>query len=172
MPTEIYVTITDADDNSLTEGAASKPSIGAHYSEPHEDKILCYGFHQRVSVPTDRRTGQITGTRRHEFVQLTKLIDKSSPLLYNTLSAPTDLEVEIEFYRNPDETSGGEKVHYYTITLEEAKIISIETISPNVMDQRWDEFTAFEEVTLTYGKITWNHEIGTTTAIDNWSGGE
>src|SRR5690606_2502768 len=115
-------------------------------------------------------TGQVTGTRKHEYLRVTKFIDKSSPLLLNAVAAPTELEVELSFYRTPDETSAGEPVHYYTIRLQRAKIVSIETVSPNILDPSVEGFMPYEVVTFTYGQIQADHVVCGTNAIDDWSG--
>lgn len=169
MPTEIYMSINDPD-GCLTEDACSKESIGSFFKSEHDEEALILGFRHRVSVPTNTLTGQVTGTRKHEYLRVTKLIDKSSPLLLQCVSAPSELEVELLFYRTPDETSGGEPVHYYTITLQRAKIVSIETVSPNIMDTSFEEYMPYEEVTFTYGQIQADHVICGTNAIDDWSG--
>ena len=170
MPTDIFMSIEDAEGSVITEGACSKESIGAFYKAQHEDEILVFGFDHKVCVPTDRRTGQVTGNRKHEHLIVTKLIDKSSPLVFAALTQPIELTCRLEFYRSSDTGGGGDPVHYYTITLEEAKIVSVETVSPNAMDPRNDDFMAYEQVTFTYGAITWEHEVCSTNATDNWSG--
>ena len=89
-----------------------------------------------VSVPTNSLTGQVTGTRKHEYLEVTKFIDKSSPLLLNTVTAPSELEVVLSFFRTPDETSAGEPVEYYNITLQRAKVVNINTVSPNILQPK------------------------------------
>ena len=170
MPTDIFLSIEDAEGTMLTAGASSKESIGAFFKAQHEDEILVFGFDHLVSVPTDRRTGQVTGNRKHEHLVITKLIDKSSPLLFAALTRPVELKCKLEFFRSSDTGGGGEPVHYYTITLEEAKIVSMETTSPNAMNPENDHYMAYEKVTLTYGTISWEHEVCSTNATDNWSG--
>ena len=169
MPTEIYMTVNNPD-GCLTEEACSKESIGSFFKSEFEEQALVLSYAHRVSVPTNSLTGQVTGTRKHEYLKVTKLVDKSSPLLLNELTAPSELEVILEFYRTPDETSGGEKVHYYTVTLQRAKVVSLETLSPDILDSANDGYTPYEEVTFTYGAIEANHEVCGTNAIDDWSG--
>ncbi len=169
MPTEIYMTINNPD-GCLTEEACSKDSIGSFFKTEFEEHALILSYKHRVSVPTNNLTGQVTGTRKHEYLKITKLVDKSSPLILNELSSPSELEVILEFYRTPDETSAGEKVHYYTVTLQRAKVVSVETTSPDILDVANDNYTPYEEVVFTYGAIEVNHEVCGTNAIDDWSG--
>lgn len=169
MPTEIYMTINDPE-GCLTEEACSKESIGSFFKSDHDEECLILGYTHKVSVPTNTLTGQVTGTRKHEFLDVIKFIDKSSPLLLNSVTSPSELEVELRFFRTPDETSAGEPVEYYNIRLQRAKIVSIETDSPNILIPEHDGLMPTETVRFTYGQIQADHVVCGTTAIDDWSG--
>ena len=138
MPTEIYMSINDPE-GCLTEEACSKESIGSFFKADHDEESLVLAYDHKVSVPTNTLTGQVTGTRKHEHLTITKFIDKSSPLIFNELTSPSELEVVLRFFRTPDETSAGEPVEYYNITLQRAKIVSINTISPNILNVENDQ---------------------------------
>lgn len=172
MPNEIFVTIEDAEGNNLTEGASSKESIGSSYKEDHEDKIFVQAFEQKSILPIDKRNGQVTGVRRYEHVEITKMIDKSSPLLSELLSQPTDLNIHVEFYRSPDETSAGEPVRYYQIKMAEAKLVDIETVSLNAMDPANDHYVALEKLKFSFNAVAWKHDICGTEAVDTAANGE
>lgn len=172
MPNEIYVTIEDAEGNNLTEGASSKESIGSYYKEDHMDKIFAQALEQKSILPIDRRNGQVTGVRRHEYLEITKLIDKSSPILAQLLSQPTDLNIHVEFYRSPDETSAGEPVRYFQLKMAEAKLISMETMSPNAMDPSNDHYMATEKLQFSFNAVAWKHDICGTECVDSASNGE
>ncbi len=172
MPNEIFVTIEDAEGNNLTEGASSKESIGSYYKEDHMDKISVQGFEQKSVLPIDRRNGQVTGVRRYEYVEITKLIDKSSPLLAQLLSQPTDLNIHVEFYRSPDETSSGEPVRYFQIKMAEAKLVSMELSSPNAMDPANDHYMAMEKLQFSFNAVAWKHDVSGTETVDTASNGE
>ncbi|ABM01888.1 secreted protein Hcp, potential oxidative stress protein [Psychromonas ingrahamii 37] len=169
MPTEIYMSINDPE-GCLTEESCSKESIGSFFKADHEEESLILAYDHKVSVPTNSLTGQVTGTRKHEYLEVSKFIDKSSPLLLNTVTSPSELEVILRFFRTPDETSAGEPVEYYNITLQRAKIVSINTISPNILDEVNDGLMPYEKVRFTYGQIQADHVVCGTTAIDDWSG--
>jgi len=172
MPNEIFVTIEDAEGNNLTEGASSKESIGSYYKEEHMDKIFAQGLEQKSVLPIDRRNGQVTGVRRHEYLEVTKLIDKSSPILAQLMSQPTDLNIHVEYFRSPDETSAGEPVRYYQIKMAEAKLISIETVSPNAMDPANDHYMALEKLQFSFNAIAWKHDVCGTECVDSAANGE
>ncbi len=172
MPSEIFLTIETEDGESLSEGSSSEDSIGAFAKTEHEDEIFVIAFDHKATIPTDRLSGQVMGNRKHEYLEIRKLIDKSSPLLFQCIAEPKALTCTLEFFRPADTGSDGQPVHYYTIELEGAKIVSIRTCSPNMLDPDNDGFPAFEEVRFTYNSITWSHEIASSTAIDNWAGAE
>jgi type VI secretion system secreted protein Hcp len=169
MPTEIYMTINDPE-GCLTEESCSKESIGSFFKSSHEEESLVLSYDHKVSVPTNNLTGQVTGTRKHEYLEVSKFIDKSSPLLLNSVTSPSELEVILRFFRTPDETSAGEPVEYYNITLQRAKIVSINTVSPDILDVKNDGLMPYEIVRFTYGQIQADHLVCGTTAIDDWSG--
>lgn len=170
MSTEIYLSIEDAEGNLLTEGASAKESIGAYYKTVHEDEVSVFKLNHKVILPTDNKVGAITSMRRNEGVTITKLIDKSSPLLFNLLGKPTELECMFEFFRASDITNEGEPELYFTMFLESAKIVSMETVSPDRMMPEHDHIQAHEILTFTYGSNTWEHPVGSTTALDKISG--
>jgi len=172
MPNEIFVTIEDAEGNNLTEGASSKESIGSSYKEDHVDKIFVQAFKQKSVLPIDQRNGQVTGVRRHEYLEISKMIDKSSPLMAELLSQPTDLNIHVEFYRSPDETSAGEPVCYFQIKIAEAKLVDIETLSPNAMDPANDHYMAMEKLQFSFNAVAWKHGVCGTEAVDTASNGE
>ena len=88
----------------------------------------------------------------------------------NSVTSPSELEVVLRFFRTPDETSAGEPVEYYNITLHRAKIVSINTVSPNILDAENEGIMPYEVVRFTYGQIQADHVVCGTTAIDDWSG--
>ena len=169
MPTEIYMSINDPE-GCLTEESCSKETIGSFFKADHDEESLILAYDHKVSVPTNTLTGQVTGTRKHEYLEVSKFIDKSSPLLLNSVTAPSELEIILRFFRTPDETSAGEPVEYYNITLQRAKIVSIKTISPNILDVENDGLMPYEIVRFTYGLIQADHIVCGTTATDDWSG--
>lgn len=169
MPTMIYMSVENPD-GCLTEEACSKESVGSFFQEEHDEECLVMAYDHKVCVPTNTLTGQITGTRKHEYLTVTKFVDKSSPLLMQEVTSPSELEVVLRFFRTPDETSAGEPVEYYNITMSRAKIVSIRKISPNILDAQNDGYTPYEEVTFTYGQLQEEHIVCGTSVLDDWSG--
>ncbi|MFC1505089.1 type VI secretion system tube protein TssD [Thermodesulfobacteriota bacterium] len=121
--------------------------------EERQDTINVVAFEHRVSVPL--LEGLPSGTRNHSPITVLKYIDKATPRLFMALVRGETLNpVEVKFYRK---NSTGAEILYYTIELEDAMIVEIESSSPN-----------FEKVSFLYRTITWTIEDGGITGQDDW----
>ena len=166
MPTPAFLSIEGATQGNITEGAFTQESVGNVYQEGHENEILVEAFSHTVTVPTDPQSGQPTGQRVHKPLTITKVFDKSSPMLYKALSSGERLpKCEIKWWRTSSE---GVQEHYFTTKLEDAIITNISARMPNCQDPSQAHFTHLEDVSFSYRKITWTHEIGSTTGEDDW----
>lgn len=166
MPTPAYMTIEGMTQGNITAGAFTEESVGNIWQEGHEDEVLVEAFKHNVTMPRDPQSGQPTGQRVHQPLTITKIFDKSSPLLYNALTSGERLtKCEIKWYRT---SPSGTQEHYFTHQLEDAMIVDIKASMPNCQDPSQSHFTHLEEVSFTYRKIIWVHEVGSTTAEDDW----
>lgn len=111
-----------------------------------EGTIVVVGNEHRVYWPTDEQTGLPMGSRRHEHYTVLKYKDKSTPRLYQALCTGEHSETQIKFYRTG---AMGQEEHYFTVALENALIIEIREITPNL-----------EGVSFYYDRITWRWEDG------------
>lgn len=117
---------------------------GSCEAEMREGTIVVAGLAHQVYLPYDSDTGQVTGARKHEPLSVLKGIDKSSPLLYQALVNGSTLDaVQLSFYRF--DPGVGLDIVYYTVTLTDARIVSIQPSFPN-----------WEEVTFIYQQIGWH----------------
>jgi type VI secretion system secreted protein Hcp len=166
MPIPAYLTIKGTKQSDITEGALTQASVGQLYKDDHKDEILVEAFKHEITKPTDPQSGQVTGDRVHHPIVITKVFDKSSPMLYNALCTGEMLkEVELKWYRA---TKDGPLEHYFTTKLEEAIIVNITAYMPNCQDKNLAHFTHLEDVSITYGKISWRHELAKTEGQDSW----
>jgi type VI secretion system secreted protein Hcp len=166
MPTPAYLSLEGATQGPISKGAFTTQSVGNIYQEGHEDEILVEAFNHIVTVPTDPQSGQPTGQRVHKPLTITKVFDKASPLIYTALTTGEKLpKVEVKWYRTSPE---GKQEHYFTIKLEDAIITNINSRMPNCQDPGQAHFTHLEDVSFTYRKITWTHEVGGTSGTDDW----
>ena len=166
MPTPAYLTIEGSNQGAITKGTFTQESVGNVYQEGHEDEILVEAFSHQVTIPTDPQSGQPSGQRSHRPLVITKVFDKSSPLLYSALTSGEKMtKCQLRFFRtSPD----GKQEHYYTIELEDAIIVDIRAYMPNCQDPNLAHFTNLEDVAFTYRKITWTHEAAGTSGSDDW----
>ena len=166
MPTPAYLSIEGAIQGNITEGAFTSTSVGNIYQEGHENEILIQGFKHEVTVPTDTQSGQPTGQRVHHPLTVTKVFDKSSPMLYTALTSGEKLNsCVLKWYRTD---ASGTQEHYFTMELVDAIITTITAHMPNCQDPAQAPFTHLEDVSFTYRKITWSHEAAGTSGSDDW----
>lgn len=166
MPTPAYLTIEGATQGLITNEAFTEASVGNIYQEGHENEILVQAFEHVVTVPTDIQSGQPTGQRQHKPLMITKVYDKSSPLLYTALTTGELLtKCTLKWFRTSKQ---GKQEHYFTTELEDAIITEIRARMPNCQDPNMKHFTHLEDVCFAYRKITWKHEIGSTEGSDDW----
>jgi len=166
MPTPAYMKVEGETQGLITEGCNTNESVGNFYQQDHTDQFLVQAFEHVLLVPTDSQSGQPSGPRRHENMVVTKIFDKSSPLLYTALVTGERMTTcEIEWYRTDME---GKQEHYFTHTLEDAVVVKIESFMPNAQDPSMENFTHLERIHFTYRKIIWKHEVASTEGSDDW----
>jgi len=166
MPTPAYMSITGENQGLITEGTFTEKSVGNIYQEGHEDEILVEAFKHDIILPRDPQSGQPTGQRVHQPIVITKVFDKASPLLFGALTSGERLtECEIKWYRT---SATGLQEHYYSIKIEDAILVDIKSYMHNCQDPSLAHFTHLEDVSFTYRKITWTHEVSGTSAHDDW----
>lgn len=173
MPISAYMEITAAKQGALHTGGLSKDSVG-RYSPNGIDhnKILVQGFRQEVMLPTDPHNGQPVGRRRHLGFTVTKIFDRSTPLLHQAVASGEQLtSVKLEWFRTPvlgRSPESGEEEHYMTHLYEDATIVRIVQWMPDVSDADQAHVGHMESVTMTYKRVTWTHEISGTEGYDEW----
>lgn len=140
---------------TMTIGASGANARGAAGS------IQIAGFRNEVVSPRDAASGMPTGKRQHKPFTITKPIDKASPMLYNAMLTGETIP-SIELSAGNPAAQGGE---YLKIRLEQVSVAGITASSGGAGaagDQR-----PMEEISLSYGKITWTWADGTEYA-DDW----
>ncbi len=166
MPTPAYMSIQGEKQGAITQGTLTDASVGNIWQQDHQNEILVEAFQHTVLIPTDPQSGQPTGQRVHRPLTITKVFDKSSPLLYSALTSGERLtKIEIKWYRTSKE---GQQEHYFTHILEDAVIVDLTARMPNCQDPGQSHFTHLEDLTFTYRKISWRHEVSSTEGSDDW----
>ena len=166
MPTPAYLVIEGERQGLISSGAFTEPSVGNIYQEGFEDSILVQSISHSMKMPTDPQSGQPTGRRIHGPFIVTKVIDKSSPLLATAMATGERLKTcEIRWYRT---STSGIQEHYYTTKLIDAIVVDITTMMPHAQDPTFAHFTHLETVAINYRAIEWNHEACGTSGRDDW----
>jgi type VI secretion system secreted protein Hcp len=166
MPVPAYLKVNGERQGLITKGNFTASSVGNIYQEGHEDECLVEAFEHQILLPRDPQSGQPTGQRVHRPLKITKIMDKSSPLLFRALTSGELLpEVTLVFYRT---STQGTMEHYFTIKLEDAIIVDIVEYMPNCQDPAQSHFTHLEDVHFTYRKVIKTHEIASTSESDDW----
>ena len=166
MPTPAYLLIEGERQGFISSGAFTEPSVGNIYQEGFEDNILVQSISHSMLTPTDPQSGQPSGQRVHGPFVITKVIDKSSPLLCTAMTTGEKLpKCEIRLYRT---STMGTQEHYYTIKLIDAIIVNITTTMPHAQESISAHLTCLETVAFSYRSIEWNHETCGTSGGDDW----
>ena len=165
MPIPAYMSVEGVTQGLITEGAMTEDSVGNLYQEEHEDEFIVQAFEHNITIPRDPQSGQPSGQRKHGVLKVTKVYDKSSPMLYQALVTGERLECTINWFRTSSE---GTQEHYFTHELEGAVIVDIKASMPNCLDPAAESFTHMEEVCFSYATIRWTHEIAGTEGSDDW----
>jgi len=152
------------------EGQKSGMFKGNAITEGNEGKIECIGFRFLISVPHDPESGRSNGKRQHMPVVLVKNIDYSTPQLLQALCTNEILKsVVIEFYKK---ASDGRQQLYYRVTLTNASISQLTQYGGTALGDSGYNLNStgntYEEVSMTYQNIQFEHVIGNTAAADDW----
>jgi type VI secretion system secreted protein Hcp len=113
--------------------------------------------HEIIS-PRDAASGLPSGKRQHKPFTITKPVDKSSPLLFESLVKGEPFQVEVTTLRR----TGGRWMPFVTVRLDNAFVAAI---NPRSADDR-----PTEEVSFYYGKIAFSYAETGTTVEDVWGG--
>jgi len=169
MNNPIFISIKGSTQGLITEGTFTPESVGNSYQKGHENEALIKGFSHNISIPRDPQSGQPSGQRVHEPIAISKIFDKCSPLLYNALTKGETLtEVELKWWRT---SYAGKPEHYFTILLEDAVIVNIDSFMENEENEATSQVAPLEKVSFAYRKITWRHETASTSGEDDWRKG-
>mgnify|MGYP000297521561 CR=1 FL=1 len=152
-----YMSLTGNRQGLISAGCSSEPSIGNRYQASHCDEIMVLSFEHLLSNHDNSRNAS------HSPVKLTKLLDKSTPLLAQALHAREIVKCLFNFYRvNPV----GHHEKYFSIKLTGGLIVQHEIDIPHsvlMTDQDAQEY-----VSIRYRDILWRHHAAGTSGYAAW----
>ncbi len=152
-----YMSINGKRQGLISSGCNTQASIGNRCQIAHQDEITVMSFSHGISNPDNTQRGT------HQPVMVTKLIDKSTPLLAQAVDSREVLDCDIQLYRiHP----AGHREKYFSVRLEGAVIVSQEMDVPHAVlltDQ-----DAEERLFISYRTISWIHHAAGTTGYASW----
>jgi|SRR5471030_1227043 len=120
-----------------------------------------------VELPTDSRTGKITGMRTYASYYFEKEIDESSPYLYKAVTAGQTLKsAEFKFYSI---NNAGQEHEYFNTLLESVHVVSVMPIMFDIKNPLFEKVGHRECVELMYEKIKWRYVDGNIVHSDLWN---
>jgi type VI secretion system secreted protein Hcp len=146
-------------------GAKQGDMKGSCDQEGHVGEILVHAFEHAIIRPTDAASGQATGRAVHEPFKIVKIFDRSSPLLYNSLSMGEELQGKLKWYRIG---RSGMEEHYFTIELQSAVVSGMAPYMKMSLDPAYKHYEHMEQVSFTYQAITWTWEPDGVMATMDW----
>src|SRR5829696_7340519 len=148
----------------IIEGEKTGAVAGSVTQKGREKSIMVIGASHEIKSPRDAASGLPTGKRQHLGMNIIKIVDKSSPLLYNILVNNENIKKwKLQFWRP---SPAGTEQQHYTIELDNANIAGIKLVMPNNKHPELMKFAEYEEIQFTYQKITWTWMDGGITAMD------
>ncbi|WP_337263309.1 MULTISPECIES: Hcp family type VI secretion system effector [unclassified Serratia (in: enterobacteria)] len=154
MSNPAYLWLVDANGSPIVGGSLVSGRVGA---------IELRTVSHHMFIPTDTNTGKLTGTRVHAPFSMQKEFDKTTPILYRSLSEGHTLKsATIKMYRVLD---SGLETEYFNIILENVKVTSI---APN-LHPSGQTGTHLETIQLRYETITWKYCDGNIIYKDSWN---
>ena len=112
-----------------------------------ENHIEALDYHHLMEIPPG------SSLIDHQTVIITKRFDRSGPQLLMAMDTNERLDVIFRFFR-PEPGGSGAEEEYQQITLTDARIVSIEPLSPDVLNAETAARPATERIRFSYGTLT------------------
>jgi len=142
------------------------PIRGSVTQKGREGKILIISVQHEIVCPRSPQSGLPTGKRIHKPLNVTKELDRSSPLLASILCTNENIaEARLDFW---SASATGQEKQHYSVQLTNANISSITFKMANIRSPKLARFVEYEELSLTYQKIVWTWHDGGVSAGDDW----
>lgn len=143
-------------DSSMTEIAGVDVSA---------DHIEIYQFDCGARVGTEGQAHRASSHRRIMPVRIEKRHDQSSPLLYQALKENKAVSGVFKFF---DNNEAGETRHRFSITITNARVLSVETKSPDAFDADESNRPMYDIVEFVPHTIAYEDMIESKMFEDRW----
>ncbi|MEB7600215.1 Hcp family type VI secretion system effector [Raoultella terrigena] len=139
------------------------PIVGGSMVLGREGSVEVKSLSHHLTIPTDRNTGKLTGTRIHTPILIQKEFDRTTPLLARAICRGVTLKsAEIKMYRTNE---AGFEVEYFNMLLENVKVTGFTPgLHPGVASG-----THLENIEMRYETIQWKYTDGNIIFKDGWN---
>ncbi|WP_368543504.1 Hcp family type VI secretion system effector [Enterobacter soli] len=155
MANVVYLTLNGQSQGLISAGCSSLASIGNKAQISHLDQIMVTSLTHGLS-----RAQNVN----HQTLDITKPVDKSTPLLSKAINENECLLCEFEFYRT---NRFGINEVYYKIKLINARISRISLQVPHTIQDSKGQ--PEEAISFSYESITQDHCVAGTSAFSLWN---
>ncbi len=131
------------------------------------DHMELYQVKWGCRVGTEGQSHRASSHRRIQPIQIMKRIDGTTPELYQALTQNQTIAGDIKIFdTNPED---GATRHRFTITISGARILAIESCSPDAFDADVSNRPPYEVVELVPHTITYTDVVNSKEYTDEWS---
>lgn len=150
----------------ITTNASDNDSAGDLWQAGHEDESLVFAMEVTTKNLIDENTGTLTGDPLPCVLQVKKLVDSASPLLFQSLATKENLQLTLRFWRKNNSVDQ----HYFTLKFTGVQIASIRFLSQEDDTNSTPATSAeFEEISFIYTTAEVVHELSGTAASWNFN---
>lgn len=144
-------------DSTMTE--IGGVAVDSNHIEVYE---LKYG----TTISAEAQSAHVSAHRRIQPIHMMKRWDQTSALLYQALKENQRLDGTFKIFdTNPDD---GATRHRFSVTLTQARILSIESFLPDAFDADESNRPPYEVVQMVPHTIRYTDEINSTEFEDAW----
>ncbi|HSC54291.1 MAG TPA: type VI secretion system tube protein TssD [Phnomibacter sp.] len=126
-------------------------------------------YNHEIATPYDPVSAAATGRKQHHPLTIWKDIDQSTISFFKALINQEQLTSVVLKNFSPSKLGGaGVETLTYTITLTNARIISIKSEMLNNKNPELSRYERTEEISFVYEKIDFLWNVGNKSATDSW----
>lgn len=141
---------------------------GKHHEE--EGLIEVFAFDHEVAIPRKSSGTLSAGRPVHDEIVIGKLVDRSTPKLYQAMDQHERLStVAFEWFAYD---SSGVLRRVFSVELENALVTRIRPSMPDYLDPESDRYRFMEHVGLSYETIVWTYGQGDVQFETTWRSAE
>jgi type VI secretion system Hcp family effector len=146
-------------------GDTTMTSIGG--VDVSADHIELYSVHWGTRVGTEGQSHRASAHRRVLPVRIAKRVDQTTPEFYQALTQNQTIAGDIKIFdTNPED---GTTRHRFTITIAGARVLAVESQSPDAFDADTSSRPPFDVIELVPHTITYTDMVNSKEYTDEWS---